>query len=588
MKRADFKGIGERFSIDPVTARIIRNRDIIEPEDIDKYLNGGTELLYDPALLKDGRNAAQILKEKIRSGKKIRIISDYDCDGVCSNYILYKGLTRCGAQVDYVIPHRIEDGYGISRAMVEDAAHDGIDTIITCDNGISAMEQVLEGNRLGITIIITDHHEIPCRITDDGKKEYLIPPAAAVVDPIREDCPYPFKSICGAVVAFKVIQLLYDEFGIDRKETEAFYEICALATVCDVMPLQDENRILVREGLGRMPHTGIPGLKALIRATQIDGKELTGYHLGFILGPCINASGRLASAEDALKLLLCEDPVRCMDYAQKLKAMNEERKELCRKGEDLAFHVLEESGHLDDKVLVIWLPEVHESIAGIIAGHIKERYNKPTFVVTGKEEVLKGSGRSIPAFSMYEEMSAIGDCFTRYGGHPMAAGFSLEKDRLEEFRARINQNSLLTEEDFCKVIDIDIPMPVSYLSENLIEEFHKLEPFGNGNRKPLFAQKDLLIRSCRVLGKNGSAVKLFLTADTGAFPSSTEALLFQDSKDFFDEMARHYGENAVEGVKRGTNQNVRLAVTYYPQINEWQGRKNIQIVIQNYRFTDRK
>ena len=570
-KRADFNKIGEVFHISPVTARLMRNRDLTTIEEMQRYLYGSLSDLYDPHLLKDADKGAEIIKEKIEAGKKIRIISDYDVDGVSSNYILYQGLKRCGADVDYKIPDRVEDGYGINEHLIEQAAEDGIDTIITCDNGIAASAQIAYGNSLGLTIVVTDHHDIPFQKEND-EITYLLPPAAAVINPKQKDCSYPFKSICGAVVVYKFIQVLYDLFQIDQKESEAFLEIAAMATVCDVMPLFDENRILVKEGLRRIRQTEIVGLQALIEANHLEDKKLSSYHFGFILGPCINASGRLTSAKEALELLLCKDKEICRQKAEALTALNAERKEMTADGVKAAKAYLE---------LVVYLPDCHESIAGIIAGRMKEYYHKPVFVITRTKEGLKGSGRSIEAYHMYQEMNKIKECFDKFGGHPMAAGLSMQEDRLEEFRGKLNTNTTLTEEDFVEKVHIDVALPISYLSESLIKEFELLEPFGNENTKPLFAQKDLYIKGIRVLGTTGRCLKLFLSDGS---QTNIEAMYFGESDGFLEELSCFCGKEEAQRVQRGLPHHIWMDVTYYPQINEWRGQKNIQIVIQNYRF----
>ena len=527
-KRADFNKIGEVFHISPVTARLMRNRDLTTIEEMQRYLYGSLSDLYDPHLLKDADKGAEIIKEKIEAGKKIRIISDYDVDGVSSNYILYQGLKRCGADVDYKIPDRVEDGYGINEHLIEQAAEDGIDTIITCDNGIAASAQIAYGNSLGLTIVVTDHHDIPF-----------------------------------------------------QKESEAFLEIAAMATVCDVMPLFDENRILVKEGLRRIRQTEIVGLQALIEANHLEDKKLSSYHFGFILGPCINASGRLTSAKEALELLLCKDKEICRQKAEALTALNAERKEMTADGVKAAKAYLESTGHAKDKVLVVYLPDCHESIAGIIAGRMKEYYHKPVFVITRTKEGLKGSGRSIEAYHMYQEMNKIKECFDKFGGHPMAAGLSMQEDRLEEFREKLNTNTTLTEEDFVEKVHIDVALPISYLSESLIKEFELLEPFGNENTKPLFAQKDLYIKGIRVLGTTGRCLKLFLSDGS---QTNIEAMYFGESDGFLEELSCFCGKEEAQRVQRGLPHHIWMDVTYYPQINEWRGQKNIQIVIQNYRF----
>ena len=579
-KKADFNQIGEKFNIDPVIARLIRNRDVVGDEQIQQYLYGELSDISDPFLMKGVKEGVEILKQKVQEGKTIRIISDYDVDGVSSNYILYQGLKRCGADVDYKIPDRVEDGYGINEHLIEQAAEDGIDTIITCDNGIAASAQIAYGNSLGLTIVVTDHHDIPFQKEND-EITYLLPPAAAVINPKQKDCSYPFKSICGAVVVYKFIQVLYDLFQIDQKESEAFLEIAAMATVCDVMPLFDENRILVKEGLRRIRQTEIVGLQALIEANHLEDKKLSSYHFGFILGPCINASGRLTSAKEALELLLCKDKEICRQKAEALTALNAERKEMTADGVKAAKAYLESTGHAKDKVLVVYLPDCHESIAGIIAGRMKEYYHKPVFVITRTKEGLKGSGRSIEAYHMYQEMNKIKECFDKFGGHPMAAGLSMQEDRLEEFREKLNTNTTLTEEDFVEKVHIDVALPISYLSESLIKEFELLEPFGNENTKPLFAQKDLYIKGMCVLGTTGRCLKLFLSDGS---QTNIEAMYFGESDGFLEELSCFCGKEEAQRVQRGLPHHIWMDVTYYPQINEWRGQKSIQIVIQNYRF----
>ncbi|MDO5146395.1 MAG: single-stranded-DNA-specific exonuclease RecJ [Eubacteriales bacterium] len=579
-KKADFNGLARELHVSPVLVRLMRNRDRKTKEEMEKYLHGSLGDLYEPSLLKDAKLGAEIIKQKILEGKRIRIISDYDVDGVSSNYILYKGLLRCGAEVDYKIPDRIEDGYGINEHLISRAKEDGVDTIITCDNGIAAAEQIAYGNRLGMTFVVTDHHDVPFVEGKDGKR-YLLPEAAAVINPKQEDCLYPAKNICGAVVAWKFVQVLYDAFGISRRETECFLEIAALATVCDVMVLQDENRIIVKEGLKRMERTSLPGLKALIRKNQLEEKKISAYHLGFIIGPCINASGRLATAKKALELLLCEEDVRCDEMAGELLELNAERKEMTRQGEEQAYDYLEKTGHAKDKVLLVFLPDCHESIAGIIAGRVRECYNKPVFVLTRTKDGLKGSGRSIETYHMYDEMVKVKDCFTKFGGHPMAAGLSMEENRLEELRKRLNENAQLTEKDFIKKVHIDIPLPVSWISEELMEELDRLEPFGNGNQKPLFAQKDFLITGYRLLGNTGRCLKFFLQDPAGG---RMDGIYFGDVAHLLSDMEAVCGKEEKDRLESGYFHHIRMDCTYYPEVNEWRGKRNLQIMIKNYRF----
>ena len=579
-KRADFNKLAEELNVSPVLARLMRNRDLTSVEEMDRYLNGSLEDMYDPYLLKDIEKGAKIIKNKIDNRKRIRIISDYDVDGVSSNYILYKGMKRCGAIVDYKIPDRIEDGYGINEHLIEQALADGVDTIVTCDNGIAASSQILFGKNHGLTFVITDHHDVPFA-EENGKKKYLIPKADAVINPKQPDCTYPIKNICGAVVTYKLVQVLYDLFFIDKSEMEEYLEIAAMATVCDVMSLQDENRIIVKEGLKRMNRTKNIGLRALIAVNQLSESRLTAYHLGFVLGPCINASGRLSTAKLALELLLCEEENPARKMAERLLELNTERKDMTKKGEEQAQAYLEETGHLNDKVLVVFLPDCHESIAGIIAGRIRECYNKPVFVITKTKEGLKGSGRSIENYHMYNEMVKVQECFDKFGGHPMAAGLSMPENKLEEFREKINRNANLTEKDFIKKVHIDVALPLSWLTEEFIQELNTLEPFGNGNPKPLFAQKDLNIRGLRVLGASGNCLKMYLEDKCGY---GIEAVYFGDIPIFFRELEKCCGALELDRIKKGLSHPVRMDCTYYPDINEWRGQKTIQIVMKNYRF----
>lgn len=561
-KRADFAGIGHKFGIDQVTARLIRNRDVIQEEDIRKYLYGNLEDLPSPWLLKDMEKAVGILEGKIREGAKIRIIGDYDIDGVTSTFILLKGLTRVGAKVDTYIPDRVADGYGIREHLIHKAAQDGIDTIVTCDNGIAAAKEIESAKEKGMTVVITDHHEIPYRDTEKGR-EYILPPADAVINPRQPDCPYPNKKLCGAVVAFKMISALYDRMEIPEKELEDYLELAAIATVGDVMDLQGENRILVKEGLKRLPHTKNKGLRALIEANGLEGGRISAYHVGFVLGPCINASGRLDTASRSLALLKTESMDEAAKLAGDLTALNESRKALTEKGKNEAIELVETTALKEDRVLVIFLPDCHESLAGIIAGRIREKYNKPAFVLTRGETCVKGSGRSIEGYSMYEELVKCADLMVQFGGHPMAAGLSLEEKNVDVLRRRLNENCTLTEEDLRPKVVIDVPMPVSYITKKLIGEIGLLEPFGKGNTKPLFAQKNLRVLECRVLGKNRNVAKFRLMDESGA---GIDGVYFGEAEEF---------ASYVRGKER-------ISVTYYPEINRYMGRESIQAVVQNY------
>ena len=561
-KKADFYGIAEKFRINPVIARLIRNRDVIGDEKIQEYLHGTLADLPSGRKMKDLEKAAEILEKKIQEGCRIRIIGDYDIDGVTSTTILLKGLKRLGAKVDTCIPDRIKDGYGINEHLISKALEDGIDTIVTCDNGIAAYNEITEAKESGMTVVITDHHDVPFRDTKNGRK-WIIPPADAVVNPKQQNCPYPNKNLCGAVVAWKLIWIMYENAGIPTEEILTFTELAAVATVGDVMDLQGENRIIVKEGLRQLPHTETPGLKALIQVNNLEHAEISSYHVGFVLGPCINASGRLDTASRALKLLCEQDPVEAARLAGDLIALNESRKAMTEQGKEEAVEKVENSDLKNDRVLVIYLPDCHESLAGIIAGRIRELYNKPVFVLTKGEKSTKGSGRSIEAYSMYEELVKCRDFLEQFGGHPMAAGLSIKEENIERFRKRLNENCILTEEDLRPKIVIDVPMPVSYISRELVEQLSLLEPFGKGNVKPLFAQKNLSALNLRIFGKNHNVAKMKLTDGSG---TSVDAVYFGEAEKFAEFVKNHE----------------RISVTYYPEINSYQGRETLQAVIRNY------
>ena len=561
-KRADFAAIGKEFGIDPVIARLIRNRDVQDKEEIRRYLHGTVEELASPHLMKDVDEAVEILRNKIKEKKQIRIIGDYDIDGVVSTFILLKGLKRVGAYADTYIPDRVSDGYGIHEHLIEKALADGIDVIVTCDNGIAAYNEIAMAKKKGMTVIVTDHHEIPYKETENGR-ELIFPPADIIVNPKQPDCRYPEKRLCGAVVALKLVTALYEACGIPERELEDFIELGAIATVGDVMDLQGENRILVKEGLKRLSHTSNKGLRELIRANGLEDGEITAYHVGFVLGPCINASGRLDTAARSLKLLCAETEEEAAKLAGDLTALNQSRKALTEEGKEEAIRIVEETEIGQDRVLVIFLPDCHESLAGIIAGRIREKYNKPVFILTKGETMVKGSGRSIESYSMFDELVKCDDLMEQYGGHPMAAGLSIKEENVEEFRKRLNENCTLTEKDLRPKILIDVPMPVSYINKELVEEISLLEPFGKGNTRPLFAQKGLRVLSSRILGKNRNVAKLQLSDHTGCV---MEAVYFGEADEFI---------NAVKGSNS-------ISVTYYPEINRYQGRETLQIVIRNY------
>ena len=561
-KKADFQKIGSEFGIDPVIARLIRNRDIQDMKEIRSYLYGTLAEIPSPWKMKDMERAVQILQKKITQKKKIRIIGDYDIDGVTATCILLKGLKRLNANVDTYIPDRVKDGYGMHEQLIDKALEDGIDTILTCDNGIAAAAEIEYAKKEGLTVIVTDHHDIPFRDTEDGRI-WIIPKADAVVNPKQNDCLYPNKNICGAVVAWKLIWALYERLGIDSDEIWDFLELAAIATVGDVMDLQGENRIIVKEGLKKLSSTSFEGLKALICVNNLEGAEITAYHVGFVIGPCINASGRLDTAARSLELLLADNMEDAMKLADDLYDLNQSRKAMTEQGKEQAIQSIEENNLGKDRVLVVYLPDCHESLAGIIAGRIREAYNKPVFVLTKGADGVKGSGRSIEAYSMYEELVKCSDLLTQFGGHPMAAGLSMEEKNVELFRRRLNDNCTLTEQDLIPKIMIDVPMPISYLSKKLTEQLKVLEPFGKGNSKPLFAQKNLRAVGIRVLGRNRNVAKMLLIDENGI---KMDAVYCGEAQEFVDFVQAHD----------------TISVTYYPEINVFQGRENLQVVIKNY------
>lgn len=561
-KKADFQKIGSEFGIDPVIARLIRNRDIQDMKEIRSYLYGTLAEIPSPWKMKDMERAVQILQKKITQKKKIRIIGDYDIDGVTATCILLKGLKRLNANVDTYIPDRVKDGYGMHEQLIDKALEDGIDTILTCDNGIAAAAEIEYAKKEGLTVIVTDHHDIPFRDTEDGRI-WIIPKADAVVNPKQNDCLYPNKNICGAVVAWKLIWALYERLGIDSDEIWDFLELAAIATVGDVMDLQGENRIIVKEGLKKLSSTSFEGLKALIRVNNLEGAEITAYHVGFVIGPCINASGRLDTAARSLELLLADNMEDAMKLADDLYDLNQSRKAMTEQGKEQAIQSIEENNLGKDRVLVVYLPDCHESLAGIIAGRIREAYNKPVFVLTKGADGVKGSGRSIEAYSMYEELVKCSDLLTQFGGHPMAAGLSMEEKNVELFRRRLNDNCTLTEQDLIPKIMIDVPMPISYLSKKLTEQLKVLEPFGKGNSKPLFAQKNFRAVGIRVFGRNRNVAKMLLIDENGI---KMDAVYFGEAQEFVDFVQAHD----------------TISVTYYPEINVFQGRENLQVVIKNY------
>ena len=577
-KKADFVALSERFGISPVTARLIRNREVLTEEAFSQYLSGDIRHLNDPHLLKDVDRLCVILKEKIEQKKNIQIIGDYDIDGVMATYILYRGITRAGGNVTTQIPNRMTDGYGINEHLIEQANEHGIDTIITCDNGIAAIAEIKFAKQLGMTVLVTDHHEIPYEEVND-EKHYLRSEADAIVNPKQVDCAYPFKGLCGAAVAWKVVQVLYELCGVAVEESYELLENVAFATVGDVMDLVDENRILVKEGLNRIRKTENPGMRALILQNNLEMEHVSAYHFGFVLGPCINASGRLDTARISLQLFMERDPVKAAAIARELVELNVQRKDMTAESVEVARDLVERN-HKGDKVLVIYLPDTHESLAGIIAGRIREMYHKPVFVMTKTEEGIKGSGRSIEEYSMYEELCKCKELFTKFGGHPMAAGLSLPKENLELFREAINRECTLTEQDFIPKIKIDIAMPVDYPNAALVQELELLEPFGKGNTKPLFADKDLKIKRAAVIGKNRNVLKLTLETSYGAIVT---AVYFGDVERFLDYYREKFGNDQVEAAICGKNNKILLQIVYYPEINMYNGIESIQLIIRNYR-----
>ena len=566
MKKADFNGIAEKYQISPIIARLMRNRDVIGDEAIDFYLNGTVEDLYDGLLMKDMDRAVDILKEKIEEGKKIRVIGDNDIEGVNATYILQQGLAGLGADVDTDIPDRIKDGYGLNQMLIDRALEDDVDTIITCDNGIAAMNEIAYGKEQGMTIVVTDHHEVPY-LEENGEKKYLLPPADAVVDPHRADCEYPFKGLCGAAVAYKLVEVLYRVSGKSEQEVEhlqeSLMENVAIATIGDVMDLVGENRVFVKKGLELLKTTKNEGLHALMQCTGVDTANLNTYHIGFVLGPCINAGGRLDTAKRALELLNASNRREAVTLAADLKELNDSRKEMTEEGVEEAVRQIESSSWKDDQVLVVYLPKCHESIAGIIAGRIKERYYRPTFVLTRGETGVKGSGRSIEAYDMFAEMSRCRELFTKFGGHKLAAGLSLEEENVEVFRKRINELADLTEDDLQMKVSIDMRLPFPYINEELIHELKILEPFGKGNGKPLFAESKLRVIQPRIFGKNRNVLKCRLEDQQG---NQMEAVYFGEVEDCLQQMEKKQ----------------IMSFTYYPSINEYMGRRTIQLTIVNY------
>lgn len=561
-KKADFKAIGEKFGIDQVMARIIRNRGLVSDEQIDMYLNGGIEDMHSPHLLKDADRCVDILIDKIDKGKKIHIIGDYDIDGICSTTILYKGLRAAGAKVDYAVPDRIADGYGINEHLIDEAFNKGADTIITCDNGIAAIQQIQYAKSKGMTVLVTDHHDIPFDY-ENGEKIYKVSRADAIVNPKQEDCTYPFDKLCGAGVAFKIIKILYERLKLNPIELEEYAELMAIATIGDVVDLTDENRIIVKYGLKHLSVTSNKGIRALIQACELDINNINAYHIGFVIGPCLNATGRLDSASRAIELLLTTDYNDAMEKAVMLRELNIERKDITEEYASLAIEQVENTALMQDNVLVVYLPECHESVAGIIAGRVREKFYKPSIVITKAEEGAKGSGRSIEGYNMFEEISKCGSLLNKYGGHPMAAGISLDIDKIDSFRKALNASQTLTEKELTPTVWIDVPMPVDYVDISLIRQFDKLQPFGKGNEKPVFADRNLYVKESVLIGKNRNVLRCKLESEHGKLVT---AIKFKMEGQEIPEEGR------------------KISMVYYPDINEYNGIVSVQFRIEDWKY----
>lgn len=579
-RKADYKTMSLKYGISELMSKLIINRDIFEDEIIKSYVTPEFNKLHNPREMKDLELAVNILKEKIITNKKIRIIGDYDVDGIISVYMLYTALKKCNANVDYEIPDRIKDGYGINEKIIKEAKDDGIDTILTCDNGISAIDQIKYAKELGLTVIVTDHHDIPFVEDENNKKIFLRSDADAILNPKQKDCNYKFKSLCGAGVAFKLIEVLYEEFNIDKEECYKLIEFLAIATVCDVVDLIDENRIFVKKGLEKINNTTNLGLGELIRENEIQDKTISVYHLGFIIGPCINASGRLDNAKKGLRLLLADEEDEAVHLAKELVKLNAERKDMTMKGVEDAIEIIEGTEIINDKVLVVYLPHIHESLAGIIAGRIRERYNAPTLILTNGEEFAKGSGRSIEEYNMFEKLLECKELLEKFGGHPMAAGLSIKEENIDKLREKLNENSMLKDEDLIKKIKIDCVLPLDQINLRLIEDLEKLEPFGKGNEKALFGIKDVNVIKAQILGKNRNVLKLKLKSNSDKI---FDGIYFGDIEEFEQTVCDKYNSEELSKLYDGIFNDVKLDFVFYPNINEYNGNVSIQIVIQNYR-----
>lgn len=578
-KKVDLKAMSEKYKISQLLCKLMVNRDIIDENIINSYINPVYKYLHSPKTMKDVVIAVDIIKRKIQENKKIRIIGDYDVDGIISVFILYTALKKCGANVDYEIPDRIKDGYGINENIVKVAYDEGVDTIITCDNGISAIDQIQYAKDLGLTVIVTDHHDVPF-IEEDGVRTFLSSQADAIINPKQIECEYKFKSICGAGVAFKLMEALYEEIGMDKEECYKLIEFIAIATVCDVVDLIDENRIFVKNGLEMLNNSKNIGINALKKACGLEDKEITAYHLGFVIGPCLNASGRLDSAKKGLELLLMEDDEEAKNLAQEIVDLNDARKNMTKEGVDRAINIIDSTDINNDKILVVYIPDIHESLAGIVAGRVKEQYNKPTIILTKSEEGVKGSARSIEEYNMFEGLLACKELLDKFGGHPMAAGLSLQEDKVDELRIALNNKCELTDEDLTRKIMIDSSLPLEYLNLHLIEELNVLEPFGKGNAKPVFGVRDAKITRAMLLGKDKNVLKLKLLTNNNI---TIDAMIFNDLENFESKIIEKYGNEELDNLYNKSNNNISMDFTFYPSINEWNGNKSIQIVVNGVR-----
>ena len=578
-KKVDLKAMSEKYKISQLLCKLMVNRDIIDENIINSYINPIYKYLHSPKTMKDVVIAVDIIKRKIQENKKIRIIGDYDVDGIISVFILYTALKKCGANVDYEIPDRIKDGYGINENIVKVAYDEGVDTIITCDNGISAIDQIQYAKDLGLTVIVTDHHDVPF-IEEDGVRTFLSSQADAIINPKQIECEYKFKSICGAGVAFKLMEALYEEIGMDKEECYKLIEFVAIATVCDVVDLIDENRIFVKNGLEMLNNSKNIGINALKKACGLEDKEITSYHLGFVIGPCLNASGRLDSAKKGLELLLMEDDEEAKNLAQEIVDLNDARKNMTKEGVDRAINIIDSTDINNDKILVVYIPDIHESLAGIVAGRVKEKYNKPTIILTKSEEGVKGSARSIEEYNMFEGLLACKELLDKFGGHPMAAGLSLQEDKVDELRKVLNNKCELTDEDLTRKIMIDSSLPLEYLNLHLIEELNVLEPFGKGNSKPVFGVRDAKITKAMLLGKDKNVLKLKLLTNNNI---TIDAMIFNDLENFESKIIEKYGNEVLDNLYNKSNNNIPMDFTFYPSINEWNGNKSIQIVVNGIR-----